>query len=655
MHIQAWLIERISELMSNRFTRLVQIVIAALILSIAFSAQPAHAAPFRLRAVTQPLAEYSTLGTISVSFELYDEATNLRVIASGTNVTLALMRCSGLPNPCTPTVINASYASGMTSNGLVSFSLNPPSANTDYYFRATATSVNTGTSTDFDVVGAYATYQGADGTMPSTLTTLSRFPRQVAVRRGSTSGPVDTTVNGKPAYLDLLQCNLPGCSSPTVSVDRLFSTTFINGVATFDILFSSTYTGVYLVTDVPSSLSSQGSTTFEVLNAYLVAEPTFTPPNSTASRFDMTVAVRRGPTTSDPIDTLANNITLALDLRKCTNFLFSACIAFTTISTNFNTTFVVNGVANFVGMNVSNPDSSLYLFASKLIPTGGFAFGGTSPGFFQVRQAYLELSPEPSDRFVGETFTQTVNVRISGPNTIDPMADGVSLRLQLWRCSPPVTCTSTINDNPNFTTILMNDGTGTFTGLVINTANQHHFLRAFSLGPNITDDSTNRFDVYAANSVRADITYQGRPAPPSTRLAVPITVIFKPTSGGTFQTRTVTANNNGQATMTNVLPGTYTVWVKHANALARQVISATINAPGSTVIVFGEFRGGDANNDNAITVSDFTVMAASFGLAESHPSFNPNADFNGDGVVNINDFSILASNFGAAGPAQPTP
>jgi hypothetical protein len=642
--------------MSNSFTRFVQVVIAAFILSLAFPAQPAHAAPFRLRAVTQPLAEYSTLGTISVSFEIYDEATNLRVTTSGTNVTLALIRCPGFPSACTPTVINASYASGTTSSGLVSFSLNPPTANTDYYFRATATGVNTGTSTDFDVVGAYAVYQGADGTMPSTLTTLSRFPRQVAVRRGSTSGPVDTTVNGKPAYLDLLQCNLPGCSSPTVSVDRLFSTTFINGVATFDILFSSTYTGVYLVTDVPSSLSSQGSTTFEVLNAYLVAEPTFTAPNSTASRFDMTVAVRRGPTTSDPIDTLANNITLALDLRKCTNFLFSACIAFTTITSNFNAAFVVNGVANFTAMTVPNPDTSLYLAASKFSPAGGFAFSGVSPGFFQVRQAYLELSPEPSDRFVGETFTQTVNIRISGPNTIDTMADSVPLRLQLWRCSPPVTCVSTINDNPSFATITVNDGTGTFTGLVVNTANQHHFLRAFShVGENITDDSTNRFDVYAANSVRADITYQGRPAPPSTLLAVPITVIFKPTSGGTFQTRTVTANNNGQATMTNVLPGTYTVWVKHANALARQVTSAAINAPGSTVLVFGIFRGGDANNDNVITVSDFAVMAASFGLAENHPSFNPNADFNGDGLVNINDFSILASNFGAAGPAQPTP
>jgi hypothetical protein len=70
---------------------------------------------------------------------------------------------------------------------------------------------------------------------------------------------------------------------------------------------------------------------------------------------------------------------------------------------------------------------------------------------------------------------------------------------------------------------------------------------------------------------------------------------------------------------------------------------------GLNEIDFGLLREGDANNDNVVSILDFSILATAFGECSDCPLFDERADFNGDGCILINDFSLLATNFGESG------
>ena len=56
-------------------------------------------------------------------------------------------------------------------------------------------------------------------------------------------------------------------------------------------------------------------------------------------------------------------------------------------------------------------------------------------------------------------------------------------------------------------------------------------------------------------------------------------------------------------------------------------------------------QAGDANNNNIVNATDFSLLRSQFGQSGTGLA----ADFNNDGVVNATDFSLLRGNFGAAG------
>jgi hypothetical protein len=65
------------------------------------------------------------------------------------------------------------------------------------------------------------------------------------------------------------------------------------------------------------------------------------------------------------------------------------------------------------------------------------------------------------------------------------------------------------------------------------------------------------------------------------------------------------------------------------------------------------FRGGDANKDGSVNLSDFNILASNFGTG-GHTWTT--ADFTGDALVNLSDFNVLATNFGLSGlSSNPTP
>jgi hypothetical protein len=111
-----------------------------------------------------------------------------------------------------------------------------------------------------------------------------------------------------------------------------------------------------------------------------------------------------------------------------------------------------------------------------------------------------------------------------------------------------------------------------------------------------------------------------------------------------------TTDGNGAFTVNGIPTGTYDVEVKHAQSLSLKANGLVFVAGTSTSQAFGTLLAGDVNNDDAVTIIDFSILRASFGLAQGDAGFDPRADLNGNGGVDILDFSILRSNFGLGGP-----
>jgi hypothetical protein len=144
------------------------------------------------------------------------------------------------------------------------------------------------------------------------------------------------------------------------------------------------------------------------------------------------------------------------------------------------------------------------------------------------------------------------------------------------------------------------------------------------------------------------VTLQGRPAPPHSHWSVPLdvslTIADDTTPAYTF---TPTTDENGRFTIEGIAAGNYELRLKHSHTLQNK-LDVTLTS-GLNSLDCGTLLEGDANNDNYVTILDFSIFVSAFGTCEGDSNYNPQADFNGDGCVTIIDFSLLASNFGQGG------
>lgn len=146
-------------------------------------------------------------------------------------------------------------------------------------------------------------------------------------------------------------------------------------------------------------------------------------------------------------------------------------------------------------------------------------------------------------------------------------------------------------------------------------------------------------------SVNVDL--QGRPTSPHARWSVPLHIIVNSLADGTvFMDTSLPTNQYGTVLLPPIPPGSYVIWVKHSHTLA-SALEVTVTADSQ--ISLPMLREGDANNNNIITVTDFSVLASTFGKTVGQSGYDARADFNEDGSVTISDFSLLASNFGQTG------
>ena len=162
-----------------------------------------------------------------------------------------------------------------------------------------------------------------------------------------------------------------------------------------------------------------------------------------------------------------------------------------------------------------------------------------------------------------------------------------------------------------------------------------------------TEDST--VTITPNSSIQGSVTLQGRPTSPDPSWIEPLTVILTlPGQMDPIYSFTPTTDNSGHFTMSEITPGSYDVYVKNSHTL--QNVKRVTLLPGANAVDFGTLKEGDANNDNTVTIVDFSILRTTFGLYQGIPGYDDRADFDEDDNVTILDFTLLATNFGQWGP-----
>jgi hypothetical protein len=110
----------------------------------------------------------------------------------------------------------------------------------------------------------------------------------------------------------------------------------------------------------------------------------------------------------------------------------------------------------------------------------------------------------------------------------------------------------------------------------------------------------------------------------------------------------VQSDINGEFVVENINSGDYVVTVKNNHTL---LVAAAVGIIQDkvTIVEFAPLLKGDANNDNQITESDFSLLSKAFGTIQGGKGYDSAADFNADATISVLDFSLLAENYNKKG------
>ncbi|MBL8130957.1 MAG: carboxypeptidase regulatory-like domain-containing protein [Anaerolineae bacterium] len=145
-------------------------------------------------------------------------------------------------------------------------------------------------------------------------------------------------------------------------------------------------------------------------------------------------------------------------------------------------------------------------------------------------------------------------------------------------------------------------------------------------------------------------TLQGHGNAPDPRWVTTLHVVIKQQSdGAVLFDALVTTDPSGGFTVQGLPTGAVTIWVKGSHTLANVV--STVLMAGDNVVILGTLLEGDANDNNVVNITDFSILAQAFGQSVGDAGYDARADFTNDSRVTILDFSLLALNFGLSGAA----
>lgn len=216
--------------------------------------------------------------------------------------------------------------------------------------------------------------------------------------------------------------------------------------------------------------------------------------------------------------------------------------------------------------------------------------------------------------------------------------------------TPTNTPTGTPTDTPTATPTRTPTSTNTPTGTPTNTPTQTPTSTptwtptatfTSTITPTATLTPTVTPTVQGAVQILTD--QQARPTPPNASWIISLHVILDAPYD-------VTTDANGQAAIGNVTAGTYAnAYCKGSHTLQNVVHGVVITGTGPNVLNCGLLLEGDANNDNAVTGADLSLLSVAWGTVVGDTNYNAQCDFQQDGAVVGQDLSLLSVNFGKVG------
>jgi uncharacterized repeat protein (TIGR01451 family) len=93
-----------------------------------------------------------------------------------------------------------------------------------------------------------------------------------------------------------------------------------------------------------------------------------------------------------------------------------------------------------------------------------------------------------------------------------------------------------------------------------------------------------------------------------------------------------------------LLEGDYSICVKNSHTLANR-IGPPLAVDSDDMVDFGTLLEGDVDDNNDVSMMDFTLLLQSNDKCQGEDAYNANADLNANNCVNIDDRSLLQANF----------
>jgi len=153
------------------------------------------------------------------------------------------------------------------------------------------------------------------------------------------------------------------------------------------------------------------------------------------------------------------------------------------------------------------------------------------------------------------------------------------------------------------------------------------------------------------------VQLQGRGSAPSALWTVPLTVgLYLPGDSVPAYQFEATADESGgftvpAASTPGVWPSSYNVKVKNPQMLQAGASELAIAGGTATTHDFGLLRGGDANNDNRVSLTDLNIVSVSYGKQAGQIGYDARGDLTGDERVSLADLNTLSVNYGQSGLA----
>jgi len=86
-------------------------------------------------------------------------------------------------------------------------------------------------------------------------------------------------------------------------------------------------------------------------------------------------------------------------------------------------------------------------------------------------------------------------------------------------------------------------------------------------------------------------------------------------------------------------------------------VTGTLTLTGGmlTQVEMDTQRPGDIDNNNLVSLTDFNILAGTYGRRSTDPGYDARADYDGNDTIGLGDFNLFRGSYGQAGggPIRP--